>query len=367
MNILVADMGGTNCRFALLNTSKPLDGPNSGPELGSRCHLPTSEYKDVYALLKALASREDEHGQGFLPVSKTPHHVDFAVFAVAGPVRNGRAYAPNMGSAGNKGWHIDAVECAKVCGITHVLLINDFVAQAFACLIPHVSRPEQILGPASSLMNPGGEASDCSAGYKALESSDSATEAPEPVAIVGAGTGLGMCLLMPQKSNNPYDRKYLASEGGHASFSFETPDEWSFAAFMQQKTGKTRLIGDDVVSGHGLACLHSYFYGEDCSPAEAAARLHPGSKVLEYFAGFYGRACRDYVLNTLAWGGVCIAGGVAAKNPVLVKHPAFAANFYNCEAHRPLLEKVPVWLYLEADAGLWGAAAYAVGAAIPVS
>ena len=355
MNILVADMGGTNCRFALLNASKQIDNSGAIPDLGSRCHLPTSEYKDVYALLKALASRENEQGEGFLPVSKKPSRVDLAVFAVAGPVQGSKAYAPNMGSAGNKGWHIDAVECAKVCGIAHVVLINDFVAQAFACLVPDVSRPEQILGPASSLM-----ATDTAA--RLINGAEERVMEPmEPVAIVGAGTGLGMCLLLPQKSANPYDRQYLASEGGHASFSFETPDEWDFAAFMQRKTGKQRLIGDDIVSGSGLACLHSYFYNEELSPAEVATRLHPESKVLEYFARFYGRACRDYVLTTLAWGGVCIAGGVAARNPVLVKHPAFAANFYNCGAHRALLDKVPVWLYLEADAGLWGAAAYAAG------
>jgi glucokinase len=78
---------------------------------------------------------------------------------------------------------------------------------------------------------------------------------------------------------------------------------------------------------------------------------------VEWFARFYGRACRLYALHTLALGGVYITGGMALRLPVLT-HPAFAEEFRHSAAHRPLLEKIPVWHVRKPQAGLWGAALY---------
>jgi len=58
----------------------------------------------------------------------------------------------------------------------------------------------------------------------------------------------------------------------------------------------------------------------------------------------------------LARGGVYISGGVAAKLPILVTHPAFEQQFFNSRAMAPVLKKIPVYLNTNEDSGLWGAA-----------
>lgn len=358
MNILVADLGGTNCRFAFIkhdSSEASLSTKNNIAaqkiSLSNKQEFATKDYDNIYALIAALARAKDEKGAFFLPNSEKPEQVDLAVFAVAGPVQNGKAFAPNMGP---EGWHIDQQECKKASGIKKLVLINDFVAQAFACLLPETKAKAentedteqgaiQILGPSLTLSN------------------SKNTKKKMPIAVIGAGTGLGMCVLLPGNSNNLYRKKYLASEGGHTSFAFENSEEWKIAAFMQEQWGKTRLTRDDVVSGKGLAILHYYFYKEQVTAAEAALALHSESKVLKTFAAFYGRACRDYVLSTLALGALYIAGGVAIKNPILVQHPLFEENFYNCKAHKNLLKQVPIYLYKEENTGLLGAGVHALG------
>ena len=73
-------------------------------------------------------------------------------------------------------------------------------------------------------------------------------------------------------------------------------------------------------------------------------------------ARFYARACRNYALQVLARGGVYIAGGVAAKAPVLVTHPEFEAEFRRSPTMAHLLAKIPVFLNRNEESGLWGAA-----------
>ena len=78
---------------------------------------------------------------------------------------------------------------------------------------------------------------------------------------------------------------------------------------------------------------------------------------MEWYARFYGRACRNYVLATLALGGLYITGGMALRVPAL-SHPAFAEEFHNSLAQERLLRNIPVFHVRKPEAGLWGAALY---------
>ena len=73
-------------------------------------------------------------------------------------------------------------------------------------------------------------------------------------------------------------------------------------------------------------------------------------------ARFYGRICRNLALQFLAFGGVYIAGGVAAKTPNLVMHPEFKREFCSSKTMGHVLEKIPVSLNSNQESGLWGAA-----------
>ncbi len=343
MRVLAADIGGTNSRFALYETGGLARGHVPRPQ-DRLCavRLPTAGTASFADLLRRAAA--EEPGLFTSPA--------LLVLAVAGPVRGGRRCTPP-----NIPWAVDlddpALHAPGMPPLPPVLLINDFVAQAYACLRP--AAPD---------------APDAPDVLDMLDVLDGHPVPDAPIAVVGAGTGLGKCLLLPA-SGDGMPPRVLPSEGGHALFPFTDEREMAFAAFVRAHTGR-QVIGDLVVSGPGLRLLHAFHTGQWLEPAEVAARLATGapgadadhalphvlSRILSWFARFYGRVCRDYVLETLALGGLFISGGVAAATPALVTHPAFAEAFRQSDTHADLLRAVPVRLVRSPDAGLLGAALY---------
>jgi glucokinase len=148
----------------------------------------------------------------------------------------------------------------------------------------------------------------------------------------------------------------VPSEGGHTDFPFISKREYEFQEFLLQKLGHKYVTGNKVVSGQGLSYIHEFLTGEKCEPQKVAAGFTPESETLEWASRFYGRTCRNYALETLALGGVYIAGGVAAKTPELIKHRAFETEFHTSSTMADLLQKVPVFLIKNEESGLWGAA-----------
>lgn len=308
LRIFAADIGGTHSRFAHFT----LDDAKRLTLCASRW-LRTAAAESFPQLLAQLGET------GF---SLAPGASDMAVIAVAGPVENGTVSCPP-----NIAWPIDLSHPGTARHVPRGRLINDFVAQAYACVAPGRSALRPIL-PGEKL--PGAA-----------------------VAVVGAGTGLGLAALAPLPGGGWVD---VPSEGGHGSFAFESRREMDYMDFLLRQTGAPYIEAETVVSGRGLSLLHCYLTGEELDPAEIGARLNAGSETLQWLARFYGRLCRDYALQVLARGGVFVTGGVAAKNPGIVTHPEFAAEFRRSRAMGELLARVPVFLNTDEESGLWGAA-----------
>ncbi len=311
MNILSADIGGTNSRFAHFQA----DREGNLSLLGS-IWLNTQRFPSFNHLLEEL------EGQEF---SLRLNHADIAVFAVAGPVEGGQYSSPPFIS-----WDIDlAKKTALNQGFPRSILLNDFVAQAFACRSPVGNEAESILPGVID--------------YRAT------------LAVIGAGTALGKAALVPDSAGG---YQAVPSEGGHTNFPFVSREEYDFSRFLLQKSGVDYIASNAVVSGKGLSAIHHYLTGEEVAPHEATERISQDSETFEWAARFYGRACRNYALETLAHGGVYIAGGVAAKNPFLVKHKTFETEFRNSLTMGSILKKIPVFLIRNEESGLWGAAVF---------
>jgi glucokinase len=282
-NILAADIGGTNSRFAYfrVDTNRNLSFVESK-------WLKTRNSESFSDLLNQLSSSDFT-----LPLDEA----DAAVFAVAGPVEQGTYSKPP-----NIRWEIDMSS-------------------------PVIESAQQVV--------PG------------------KIEPTAPLAVVGAGTGLGQAALAPQLSGG-----YVAipSEGGHASFPFETQSELVYMDFLLQQIAAPYIRTEVVVSGKGLSLVHQYLTGKRLQPAEVAAELNKECETLNWMARFYGRVCRNYALQILALGGVYIAGGVAAKIPTLVTHQEFMKEFRRSETMGHVLEKIPVLLNTNEESGLWGSA-----------
>ena len=195
--VLLADIGGTNARFALL-----ADGT-----VGMIRHMAVSDHGSFRdALDKYL---------GDLP---EPGSIRAAILAVAGTVRNGRCALTNTS------WVIDAAELRAESGFSTVHLINDFEAVAWA--LPRLS-PDQLL-------RIGGRQAVVGA----------------PLAALGPGTGLGMAAIIPA-ANGPI---VLSSEGGHATMAGNSPREDAVIAHLRQSFG--HVSAERVLSGDGLENLH---------------------------------------------------------------------------------------------------------------
>jgi len=310
-NILSADIGGTNSRFGHFLIDS--EGKQS---LVESIWLSTTEAGSFPELIDNLK-------KSAFPFN--PDSADMVVLAVAGPVENKVRSRPPLID-----WNIDISTAGKDFGFRQCVLINDFIAQAFACHSPIGKAAETIL---SGFPDP-----------------EAAT------AVIGAGTGLGKAVTFPDGKGG-----YIAmpSEGGHTDFPFVTEKEFQYRNFLMKERGDLYITGNTVVSGKGLSYLHQFLTGRKRNPSEVVKEfdLYPGT--LEWASKFYARVCRNYVLDTLAMGGLYIAGGLAAKTPSLLSHPAFEQEFRTSDTLAHLLAGIPVFLITDENSGLWGGAVFA--------
>ena len=361
-HLLAADIGGTNSRFALFEVlPENCTGPDlcSFPDLYLRKEhwLKTGDYKNFTGLLQAL--HQFSQANNFLP-----HSLSCACIAAPGPIEGQFCYPPNIA------WTIDALEVNNILGIEQVFLINDFVAQAYACMLARSPK---------------------SRGRFELETiwlpkhkNSSSQNLPQaPVAILGAGSGLGKAIILETA------QLVLPSEGGHANFPFIGSEEFAYAEFIKQAYGIEAIENEQIISGCGLARLYDYharqrelphaqehaqpdnLLDEDNGIKKPKRSSHEVSAILrgdisqkpeagltmEWYARFYGRICKNFALNSLALGGIYITGGMATRVPVL-QHPAFLQSLQQSQTQKRLLEKIPLFHINSQQAGLRGAALF---------
>ena len=107
--LLLADIGGTNARFAML-----ADGT-----VGAVVHMAVSDYGSFREALDAYLGGVPEAGT-----------ISSAILAASGVVQNSRC------ALTNNSWVIDAAELRAAYGFSTVRLINDFEAVAWSLPVP---------------------------------------------------------------------------------------------------------------------------------------------------------------------------------------------------------------------------------------
>ena len=256
----------------------------------------------------------------FLPLTEPP--IDAACFAVAGPVLEQRAEVTNLG------WRMDARDLGAAFGIRHVALINDFYAVALG--VPLLTPTERI-------------------------SLNAGTRRPhDPIAILGAGTGLGQAFLVWHAEQ----WNVVPSEGGHADFAPQDAVQMRLLESLAAKYG--HVSWERLLSGMGLVNIFTFLSGTTADPAEIAQRADRNEplaiQTFQIFADIYGAEAGNMALRVLARGGVFLAGGIAAKNTRFFTDGRFVEAFLRKGRFRELLEKVPVDLITDQKVGLRGAA-----------
>ena len=306
--ILCADIGGTNSRFGHFEAD-----PAENLSVVETKWFRTEEAASFWHLISLL--RESEF-------QLKPEDANIVVIAVAGPVERGVYSAPPLIP-----WDVDMTNARTDYGFRNALLINDFVAQAYATRSVAGQSARKIL-PGQII--PGGT-----------------------VAVIGAGTGLGKAMLVPCS-----DGRYVAipSEGAHASFAFVSHEEFRFQEFLINELGEEYITANSVVSGKGLTLIHQFLTGERIEPKDVMTRCTLNCETHVWASRFFGRACRNFALESLSLGGMYIAGGIATKLPQLITHDVFSREFLSSRTMGGILAQIPVALMSDEESGLWGAA-----------
>lgn len=301
--MLLADIGGTNARFAVL----------SGAECGPVAHIAVAGHA---RFADALAHY----------LRETKGRLDAAVLAVAGVVAAGRC------ALTNNPWVIDAAELCAEFGFGSVRLVNDFEAIAWA--LPHLSG--------GHLYRIGG--------------GDAAKDAP--MAVLGPGTGLGVAAFVPYAGG-----LVLCSEGGHATLPVTSSREEAVIAQLRQRFG--HVSAERALSGPGLENLYNAIAALDgvTVPARDAAAISRAAcagecavsrAALDMFCALLGDVAGNVALTFGARGGVYIAGGIVPRLHDELTRSAFRTRFESKGRMRSYVEPIPVSVVMHEDPAFLG-------------
>ena len=205
-----------------------------------------------------------------------------------------------------------------------------------------------------------------------------------PIAVIGAGTGLGEGFLVPDASGR---YRTFPSEGGHTDFPSRSALEAQLLDHLREHLRVPQISVERVVSGPGIALIYQFLCkqhpeqetpamarvreqslletdGEtstvDLSAAVSEAALSGGDalclQAMRMFVSAYGAEAGNLALKFLCKGGLFVAGGVAPKILPLLQDGTFLEAFLNKGRMRSLMEAIPVRVVLNPKVGLIGAA-----------
>ena len=307
---LVADVGGTNVRFALAHVGTP-------PRLERIRAIACENHGGLREAMEHYLSTEARDAR---PTT--------AAVAVASPIEDGRTITLT-----NRPWTFERGALAAALGLERLVLLNDFGAIAWAIPALAPSDFETVQG-------------------------DPAAPWAGPISVVGPGTGLGVALLIGDAERG---WRVVETEGGHVAFAPQDDAERGLARFLEAKHG--RISAERVLSGAGLAAIDAVERGSDSlrDPAAIGTAALSGDDAaaraaLERFCGALGAFAGDAALIHGARS-VVIAGGIVPRFLPLLRTSAFLERFRAKGRYARRMAELTVRVLTHPVPGLVGAAA----------
>ena len=367
--LLAGDIGGTKTLLRLVLNDSP-------DHLEFEHSYSSPAYPDLVPIVREfLSAAQTQLG--------TEIKVASACFGIAGPVKDGVSPLTNLS------WHLTTDRLEQELQIPQVELINDFAAIGYG--IPLLT--------ASDLYT--------------LQTGQIQPNAPK--AIIGAGTGLGEGFLIHDGTGY----LVIATEGGHTDYAARSMREFEFVQDMCQQHQLSHLSYDRVVSGSGIVAFYQFLHktsklseqldlvsvvklweqqtGALTDPAalisalaicqqQGSAKTDPpastpielflsaygaeaehlawlAQQTMELFMSAYGAEAGNLALKVLPYGGLYLAGGIAAKNIPLLTNGTFVTAFNHKGRMSELLGTMPIYVILNPQVGLLGAVARAASLA----
>ena len=294
---LVADIGATNARFALLR-----DGEESDRQI-----LPCASFPSLAAAIG-----------NFLDRINPPRPPRRAAIAVPCPVVSDRVSFTNLP------WSFSIRELREQLALDRLEVINDFTAVALS--LPYLQAEDfRQIG--------GGTAVD-----------------GEAIGVLGPGTGLGVSGLIPVAGR----WRAISAEGGHVTLPGTTAREDAVIAYL--RTRFAHVSAERTLSGAGLVNLYDALCAIDQVPeptprdpaaiteAALADRDPYCAEAVEMFCALLGTVAGNLALTLGARGGLFIAGGIVPRFGPWFDRSAFRARFEAKGRLGPYVAAMPSYL-----------------------
>ncbi len=261
---------------------------------------------------------------------------------IAGPVIDGVCNTTNLP------WVLKADVIAQQTGTNKVFLLNDLEATAWGILN---------LSPQNFVeLNP----------QSIVKESN--------IAILAAGTGLGEAIV----TWDGIKHHVVATEGGHSDFAPNTSEEILLLQYLM-KIYPEHVSYERLISGDGLVNIYRFLQSlapntvnsvieqqmqiqdpaavisENCINGSDAICI----RALDLFCRIYGAEAGNLALKCLPYGGIVLAGGIAAKILPIIQQNTFMQGFLAKGRYSEMLSKISIRVCINSDAALIGAMNYA--------
>lgn len=358
--ILCIDIGGTNPRMAIVSVNE----------------------KKIFNIIESAninGNSLEKSTNIFLEVMKKEKNIstDKCVISIAGIVNNNKCIEPT-----NTNIKAEPDKIKKETKLKNILIINDFEAIGYAVSTINIEKALKT--------------------RKIVEIKKGNPILNEKRAVIGPGTGLGICYLNYDKETKKYS--VMASEGGHGPALERENLEKLYLWIRNKDKTKTHIEMEELISGQGIRNIAEYFlknsndfetfikkekkyqqiigeleqfktkqkeldeyllnclsdnskdFSEEISKAQF--KNFKASTTMNLFAEFLALSCQQVALNSLSRGGVFIAGGIITKNPHLFQRCDFNLIFNDNSKNniKELLEKIPVYYITDYDISFIGCA-----------
>ena len=303
---LLADIGGTNARFAIL----------TGDRLSSVGHVQVADYPQFSDAMAAYLSRQS-----------TAQPIRRAFLAVAGDVQGDRCVLTN------NTWIVDGPELRVRFDFADVAILNDFEAVAWS--LPDLGK--------NDLLKLGGNEPKPAA----------------PMLVLGPGTGLGAAVYIPHNQSG----LVMSTEAGHSTMPSSSAREDAVIETLRKRFG--HVSAERVLSGPGIENLYQAILSIDSlnAPKRSAAEITQAGlaghcaacrSAIEMFCAMLGEVAGNLALATGAQGGVFIGGGIAPHFRDYLQQSQFRARFVAKGRMTGYVSVIPTYLILREDPAFVG-------------
>ncbi len=308
---VVADIGGTNIRLAIINSEQQLTAIE---------HYQCREFDSLAAVLA-----------DYFALQKLSNKTINACLAIACPVEEDQVVMTNMS------WSFSKKALKAKLGLNNLWLINDYTAIAHA--IPKLRTTQKVqIGGGQAIVD-------------------------KPIAVCGPGTGLGVANIVN------VDNKWicLSGEGGHADFAPVNEDQVKILQFLFTKYHHVSY--EQLLSGLGLEQIFQALIsikGLIIEPLSAAEISHNAVNnrcdisvlALQHFCKILGSFAGNLALTGGCFGGVYIAGGIVPRFIEFFQQSGFRKCFEQKGRFSNYNQNIPTFVITESQPGLLGACAY---------